>query len=153
MLSGINALTLVYTFTRHWHGQSAIWTNILLLSVSCPLWSFCHHWVGQANEYEWFWWSNCLCFSRFLSSHHKCDVTFSSDNWHVLFRFVTRVEILWNFLRLDFRFFLLRNVFFFFSTFFNLCLWSPKLSKTPNFILVSFLYSESPLMVDFFFFS
>ena len=36
-----------------------------------------------------------------------------------------------------------------FSTFFNLCLWSPKLSKIPNFILVSLLYFESPLMVDF----
>ena len=36
-----------------------------------------------------------------------------------------------------------------FSSFFNLCLWSPKLSKIPNFILVSFLYSESPLMVGF----
>jgi len=114
MLFGINTLTLVHTFTRHWHGRSAIWTSILSLSVSCPLWSFCHHWFGRAKEYERFWWSNCLRFPRFFSNHHKCDVTFSLDNWHVLFWFVTRVEILWNFPRLDFHFFLLRNIFFFF---------------------------------------
>ena len=104
MLSGINALTLVHTFTHHWHGQFAIWTSILSLSVNCPLCSFCRHWFGRAKEYEQFWWSNCLRFPKFLSNHHKCDVTFSSNNWHFLFRLVMRMEILWNFPRLDFRF-------------------------------------------------
>ena len=129
-----------------------IWTSILSLSVSCPLCSFCCHLFGQAKEYKWFWRSNCLRFLRFLSNHHKCDATFSSDNWHLSFSHWSRGwKFLWNFPRLDFRFFLFEKPFSSFLSFFNLYLWSQKLSNTPNFILVSFFYFESPLMVDFLF--
>ena len=50
MLLGINALTLVHTFTHHWHGRFAIWTSTLSLSVSCPFCSFCRHWLDEQRN-------------------------------------------------------------------------------------------------------
>ena len=82
-------------------------------------------------------------------------MTFSSNNWHALFWFVTRVEILWNFPRLDFHFFLLRNVFFFFYLLQPLSLESKALKNSQlhpgKFALLWISIRQQAPFVSFFF--
>ena len=150
---GINALTLVYTLTRHYYGRFASTDNHLYATRQLPPLFLCHHSFGRAKEYgKSFLAGQLVRASRFSSYHIYYGVIFPSGDCHVSLLYWSHVCVFLVFPAHWFCFpfsvktphillLLQRGLYLKSETF--------KKESSCTFSTVRLLFLKTPLMVDF----